>query len=54
MRYFCEQCGEDLEEGDEVVKTCFNHIIHEDCLDEYMEQLQDSFEFYEWKNDVES
>jgi len=27
MIYYCEQCGEDFEEGDEVVKTCFNHSI---------------------------
>lgn len=36
---YCEQCGEEIKEGDEIVRTCFNHIIHYDCQDDYIDAL---------------
>ena len=42
---YCEQCGEEFEDGDDTVYTCFNHLIHEDCLDDYLDELKQSFEY---------
>lgn len=45
IKPYCEQCGDEFESGDEMVLTCFNHLIHEDCLDDYLDQLKQSFTY---------
>ena len=51
---FCEQCGEPFEDEDEVVISCFNHWLHEYCVDDYLYELEKSFERFTYqKEDVE-
>lgn len=51
---FCEQCGEPFEDEEEVVITCFGHWIHDECVDDYMYDLEHSFERFTYhKKDEE-
>lgn len=53
MISFCEQCGEQLEDGDDIVITD-NHVIHEWCEDEYIDDMKSSWTYKQFnKEDLE-
>lgn len=41
---YCDQCGEVIKIGDEYVKIDFEigYKVHEDCVDEFFDELQEN------------
>lgn len=41
---FCEQCGQEFEENEVGFITQYGHTLHEYCVDDYLDDIKDSFE----------
>lgn len=42
MKVYCDQCGEEIEIGDDIIETD-NHVIHEWCEDDYIDMMRDNW-----------
>lgn len=39
----CEYCGEEIKKGNDYAIVQFTqHILHEDCVDDYFEEMQEN------------
>lgn len=47
-KYYCEQCGQEIEDGDEIIITD-HHTIHEDCEDDYIDMMRENWKYETFK-----
>ena len=50
MKYYCEQCGEEIKEGDDIIRTDF-HTIHYECEDDYIDMMKNAWEYTTFKKE---
>ncbi len=48
MKYYCEQCGEEIKDGDDIIRTHF-HVIHEECEDDYIDMMREDWTYETFK-----